>query len=197
MPDMLSLRVVIAGKDAPIPVTLPAQASVQSLTDAVFQAEGPSLQPATHRLRFIVAGKNLSPNIPTLQDAGLKDGSFVHCAVSETRPGDYNAINRPGDQNLLLDRHDEGMVTIDLGRRGEHANFDVLEASGHFFDDDDGTFQDWCWGFLLGVLLGLIMMVLAMDRSIALSRKWKRGITYGTAVNILFGLALFMCDGYQ
>lgn len=69
--------------------------------------------------------------------------------------------------------------------------------SFHFGDEDeeeDGSIYDWLSGFVLGLLLGLIMMVLAMDRSIALSRKWKKGIGCGAIANVLFGIYLLATD---
>lgn len=173
---MPTLRIAFAGNDgSAMTVSLPPDASVHDLSDAIFDSQDTYLSRNSHRLRFIVAGKNLSPNTPTLYHAGLEDGMFVHCVVSDIISSSENA--RVSGDTYIPCEYDDGLVTIDLGETSEEIN-------------DDGSFNDWCWGFVLGALLGLIMMILAMDRSIALSGKWKRGIGYGTAVNLLFGIFL-------
>lgn len=174
---MPALRVVIAGTDnPPIDIILPHGASARDLEDAVFESQS-YLSRDSNRLRFIVAGKHLPPNTPTLERAGLTDGTFVHCVVSDIISNDESA-HLLGDDTYIPCEYDDGMVTIDLVGDGSEHNI------------DDGSFHDWCWGFLLGALLGLIMMILAMDRSIALSNKWKRGVSYGAAVNVIFGVFL-------
>lgn len=178
---MLSLRVVIAGNDGPpLIISLQPTASIQLLTDAIFDDPSTQLSKRLHRLRFIFAGKNLSPSTLTLDDTGLTDGAFVHCVVADATLHDETVLIASEQDALIPCEHDNGLVTIDLGP----TESDDGDGS------DDGTFDDWCWGFVLGALLGLIMMILAMDKSIALSAKWKRGIGYGTGVNVLFGVFL-------
>lgn len=180
---MPSLRVVIAGNDyPPVDISLSPEASIEDLKNAVFRSYDSHISPSSHRLRFVVAGKNLSPNTPTLQQAGLTDGTFVHCAVSAISTSDHNPLIYQGGSFLHCD-HDDGLVTIDLGA------VDIVDDIS-----EDGSLHDWCWGFVLGALLGLIMMILAMDRSIALSGKWKKGIGCGTVVNIFFGIFLLAND---
>lgn len=174
---MPTLRVVMAGSDnPPISIILPRDASARDLEDAVFDSQS-DLSRDLNRLRFIVAGKHLSPNTPILERVGLKDGTFVHCVVSDIVLND-EALHLLGEDTYIPCEYDDGMVTIDLGSDGSEYNI------------DDGSFHDWCWGFLLGALLGLIMMILAMDRSIALSNKWKRGVSCGAGVNVIFGIFL-------
>lgn len=182
---MPTLRIIIAGHDhPPIPISLPPHASVQDLMDAVFESCNTFISPTTHRLRFVVAGKSLSPNAPTLRHAGLTDGTFVHCAVSNRTPLDENDSGYHENRYMPCE-HDDGLVTIDLGP----GDLTVVDDA-----HEDGSFHDWCWGFVLGALLGLIMMILALDRSIALSSKWKKGIGCGTLVNIFFGIFLLAND---
>lgn len=70
-------------------------------------------------------------------------------------------------------------------------SLDELEANENLRDAAaEGSGNDFWWGFLLGALLGLIMLILSMDRSSALSRRWKMGIGYGAVVNVIFGIAM-------
>lgn len=173
------IRVIISGHDNPLQVTVPPQASVWDLCQALYASNTAQLSQNEHRLRFIVSGKNLLPSLENIENAGVSDGTFVHCVVTT-----FGARGRPpaGSQSVLDPCEEEvGMVTIDLG--------DVSESA-----ISDGSLYDWLWGFILGALLGLIMVILARDRSIALSGKWKRGIGYGTLLNILFGLFLLASD---
>lgn len=173
------IRVMVSGHDSPIQVSVPPQASVWDLCQALYASNEAQLSQDEHRLRFINSGKNLLPTLETIESAGVTDGTFVHCVVTTLAAGDRPFV---GAQNVSDPcDEEEGMVTIDLG--------DVSESM-----ISDGSFYDWLWGFILGALLGLIMMVLAKDRSIALSGKWKRGIGYGTLVNVLFGLFLLASD---
>lgn len=218
--NIITLSIVIAGKDTPpLCLSLPGDATVYHLNDAIFDDPSTRLSKRLHRLRFIAAGKNVGPFHYTLNDAGIIDGSFVHCVVSdivpfsETRPLTSESDSLVGrcefenDDDAAVHR---GLVTIDLGEVDDHEmtagstgtstngphhhhhhhhhhGSTMLDYPSHM---EDGTLHDWIWGFVLGVLLGLIMMILALDRSIALSAKWKRGIGYGTAVNMAFGVFL-------
>lgn len=173
------VRVIFSGQDSPLQVTLSSRASIWDLFQAVYTSSEVQISRDEHRLRLIVSGKNLPPSLDSLESAGVTDGTFVHCVVTplginESPFVDHRNISDPCDQ-------EEGMVTIDLG---------VVSES----TISDGSFYDWLWGFVLGALLGLIMMILARDRSIAMSGKWKRGIGYGTLVNVMFGLFLLAND---
>lgn len=205
--NVMALSIVIAGKDGPpLSISLPSDAKVQHLNDAIFDNPTTRLSKRLHRLRFIAAGKNIGPFHSTLHTAGLTHEAFVHCVVSDVLP--YSDERRPlaSESDSLLrqceEEEEEGddalshdLVTIDLGgdmdehEREQHASATSgIDMAGGIVDE--GNVNDWMWGFVLGVLLGLIMMILAMDRSIALSAKWKRGIGYGTALNVVFGVFL-------
>lgn len=176
---MPTLRVAIAGHDNHVQIDVPPQASSQDLCRALYSSSAAHLSPNQHRLRFIVAGKSIPSSLANLEEAGVTEGAFVHCAVIPLDPLDETATP---ERNTFDPCHEDGMVTIDLG--GSMSEHSI----------GDGSLYDWLWGFVLGALLGLIMVILARDRSIALSGKWKRGIGYGTLVNVLFGLFLLASD---
>lgn len=202
--NVMTLSIVIAGKDGPpLSISLPPDAKVQHLSDAIFDNPATRLSRRLHRLRFIAAGKNIGPFNSTLHTAGLTQGAFVHCVVSDVVPynDDRQSLTSESDSLVRRCEEEEGddalshdLVTIDLGgdmdehEREQHASASGIDMAGGIIDE--GGVNDWMWGFVLGVLLGLIMMILAMDRSIALSAKWKRGIGYGTALNVVFGVFL-------
>lgn len=206
--NVMGLSIVIAGKDGPpLSISLPSDAKVQHLNDAIFDNAAARLSRRLHRLRFIAAGKNIGPFNSTLHTVGLTNGAFVHCVVSDVLPCSDERRPVASESDSLLrqcaeEEEEEGndglshdLVTIDLGgdmdeleREQQHANGSGIDMAGEIIDE--GSVNDWMWGFVLGVLLGLIMMILAMDRSIALSVKWKRGIGYGTVLNMIFGVFL-------
>lgn len=192
----------------------------------------------------------------------LKDGAFVHCAISDVKPPlaspDMDSLSdvlRATHQNaenpstvIALGRGNEVHVLVqDPSARG----FDRLRAAGFTdeevsairrqfreairrrierngeeegetsreeaarlleeewlnatgaddpsptadYDDEtrrwiatmsEGTNNDFLAGIVLGFLLGLIMIVLLLDRN--LSRKWRIGILAGVGCNLSFGL---------
>mmetsp|Transcript_13297 Transcript_13297/g.22752 ORF Transcript_13297/g.22752 Transcript_13297/m.22752 type:complete len:236 (-) Transcript_13297:1572-2279(-) len=63
-----------------------------------------------------------------------------------------------------------------------------------FFDDLDGAWSDFVWGFLLGFFLGMIMLIVSWDRSIRLSRKWRTGIMFGVTTNMVVGVFMLWSD---
>lgn len=230
----MKVRVGVAGREHPAVLEVPAGATVAELRARIFAAED-ALCPAKHRLRLIVAGKLVGDGL--LSDAGVADGGFVHCAVSELPKGAEAAEALDGAERGLLGRErgertqtvavlraagfsDEQIVALRFpflvraaeGAPGEHVlhvDLDELEANerGEVAgleadaanpaaapDIEEGTFNDWWWGFVLGALLGLIMLILSMDRSIALSRRWRSGIGVGVGVNLVFGVFMLMSE---
>lgn len=84
----------------------------------------------------------------------------------------------------------------DGGGEGLRIDLDELEMNEREAEEQvEGPWNDCLWGFLLGALLGLIMLILSMDRSIVLSRRWKRGIGLGALVNIVFSVMMLTNDG--
>lgn len=72
-------------------------------------------------------------------------------------------------------------------------------AGGGGSDDEgpeaEGAPSDFVFGVVLGFLLGLIMVLLSVDRSVVLSRRWRRGIAVGVGANLLFGAVVLWRDG--
>jgi len=227
----MKLRVSVAGSEKPTAITLADTATVTDLRAAIFAAT-PALTPATHRLRLISAGRLLTSPTASLPAAGLRDHSFVHCAVSELpKEAPPPELPAEGDTDLdastssLLISEDDSETRILLpattqsvaslraaglsddqivavrfpylssdGRELD-VHLDELEANERIsFDGElpevEGSANDFWCGFILGALLGLIMLFLSMDGSIAFSRRWKMGIGYGAVVNVVFGIAM-------
>ncbi|GAB0489281.1 hypothetical protein MMPV_000498 [Pyropia vietnamensis] len=61
--------------------------------------------------------------------------------------------------------------------------------------ETEGAPSDFVFGVVLGFLLGLIMVLLSVDRSVVLSRQWRRGIAVGVGGNLLFGVVVLWRDG--
>lgn len=115
--------------------------------------------------------------VATLRAAGLSDEQII-------------AVRFPF---LLEEEDDDGGVG---GGEGLRIDLDELEMNEREAEEQvEGPWNDCLWGFLLGALLGLIMLILSMDRSIVLSRRWKRGIGLGALVNIVFSVMMLTNDG--
>jgi len=57
---------------------------------------------------------------------------------------------------------------------------------------EDGTFSDFCWGAAVGLLLGLIALVLSLDRSVVLTRRFYTGVVAGTGLHIWLSLTMLV-----
>lgn len=85
--------------------------------------------------------------------------------------------------------HEDAVVHVAVTPPSPHVTLPMDETP-----TDDSPRSDWIAGFCMGVLMGLIMLVLSQDRTIALSRKCRTGVSIGAMVNVLFGLALVISD---
>jgi hypothetical protein len=92
----------------------------------------------------------------------------------------FESIEQDGPNLINMNEIDEHQAESD-------ADFDRLPGDHDF---DEGTFSDWASGFTYGFFLGLIMLLLAMDSTIAFPRQWGRGAQLGVACNFLFGTFL-------
>uniref|UniRef100_A0A7S0T8P1 Ubiquitin-like domain-containing protein n=1 Tax=Erythrolobus madagascarensis TaxID=708628 RepID=A0A7S0T8P1_9RHOD len=81
---------------------------------------------------------------------------------------------------------------IDSGDEEEQAA--ALEA---FFAQRDGEWSDFIWGVLLGFFLGVIMLIVSMDRGIALSNKWRAGILFGVALNLFGSVSMLLSYNHR
>lgn len=153
---MPTLHVCMAAQERSIPVTLCDDASLEDFQQAVFQKCG--LVEGVHNIRLIAGGRLITSGIV---DAGLQDGDYVHCAVSDVRRKDGSVL-------------------------------DMEEATG--IVEDAGSVGDFWCGFILATLLGLIMVILCLDGSMGLSKRWQKGILYGALLNLVFGIVVLMTD---
>jgi hypothetical protein len=88
----------------------------------------------------------------------------------------------------------DGPTLINLNEIEDNQSESVVELHRRHGDPDfdEGTFTDWTSGFTYGFFLGLIMLLLAMDSTIALPRQWVRGVQIGVAFNFMFGTFLVL-----
>ena len=174
----MRLRIGIVGREDAVPIEVAAPFSLSAIELAVYAA-CPELCEAKHRLRIIFHGKLLDC-AGSLAEAPIKEGSFLHCAVSER----VNAES--GEEAALLENGD---TVVNVGDGTEEDRSRRSERN-----ELEGSAYDWFWGFLLGAVLGVIMLILSLDRSLSLSRRWRRGIGAGVAVHLLVGLVLLLND---
>lgn len=209
-PDKHRLRLISAGKLLPPSAPLSASGvtdgafihcAVSDLADVASRSSAPKregsaagpapilvTEDATGETRILLPAA--TQTIATLRAAGLSDEQII-------------AVRFP----FLLEDAEEGgegegdalRIDLDELEANERLAFvgadDARQEASLFPDPEDGPWNDFLWGFLLGALLGLIMLILSMDRSIALSRRWKRGIGLGAVVNIVFGIVMLANDG--
>lgn len=124
--------------------------------------------------------------IATLRAAGLSDEQIIAVRFSFLLDEEEEA----GGEPLRLDL-DELEANERLALAAQNPGGVQMEMP----EAEDGAWTDYLYGFTLGALLGLIMLILSLDRSIALSRRWKRGIAMGALLNVVFGVALLVNDG--
>ena len=216
----MRVRVRVAWEERTIVVELTDGATVAELRQSIFDHED-ELSPLKHRLRFLFSGKLLDIPTATLSSMGMRDGEIVICAVSEVPQGDQcrpddpparaspqvqsvSALRNAGftDEQILALRFPFMVRAPDDSSSELRVDLDELDANERgdvppmldTLDAEEGTMHDWWWGFMLGALLGIIMLILSMDRSLALSRRWRRGISIGVAFNLLFGLLMLLND---
>lgn len=210
-PEKHRLRLISAGKLLPPSALLSTSGvvdgafihcAVSDLADVASRSSAPKreagataapapilvTEDATGETRILLPAA--TQTVATLRAAGLSDEQII-------------AVRFP----FLLEDGDEGgdsegdALRIDLAEleANERLAFvaaeDTRQETSPFPDPEEGPWNDFLWGFLLGALLGLIMLILSMDRSIALSRRWKRGIGLGAVVNIVFGIVMLANDG--
>lgn len=199
-PSTHRLRLIHAGKLLPLSQTTLSQHGVSENSfihcavsdqkpitkpDAPAAAGSPSVpsgaivvtEDATGETRILLPAN--TQTVATLRAAGLSENQII-------------ALRFP----FLVESEAEDGVRIDLEELEANERMTFVEVEdGAFVDAEEGAWSDYLWGFLLGSFLGFIMLILAMDRSIALSRRWKRGIGLGAVVNIVFGIVMLAVDG--
>lgn len=222
--NTLTLRVSLAAADPPLSLSLPPTSTISDLRAAIFEAS-PHLDPDKHRLRIIFAGKLLPPNTALasagIKDnayihCAISDIAHASdtqqqkdCPVLLTQESGETRILLPAATQTVATLRaaglsDEQIIAVRFpflfeegdGAEGLRIDLDELEMNEREADEQaEGPWNDCLWGFLLGALLGLIMLILSMDRSIVLSRRWKRGIGFGALVNIVFSVLMLTNDG--
>lgn len=118
----------------------------------------------------------------SLRAAGLSDEQIIAVRF----PFLFEEVTPPANSDDVNPALTVGTLGVDLDELERNEREAELEL--------EGPWNDCLWGFLLGAMLGLIMLVLSMDRSIVLSRRWKRGISLGALVNIVFGVVMLTND---
>jgi len=212
--------VSIAGADPPLALAVAPTTTIPQLQVAISRAG--TLTPGT-RLRLIHAGKLLGGS-GSVAAAGLADGAFVHVGVSaapgSTSPGAKDAGAAGGGGGGAgggTDSDGSGLLAGEEGGEDRRLLADAALAAhlqrlsdaeeglgpggggGGTTDDEgpevEGAPSDFVFGVVLGFLLGLIMVLLSVDRSVVLSRRWRRGIAVGVGGNLLFGAIVLWRDG--
>jgi DUF2407 C-terminal domain len=179
---------------------------------------------ATHKLRVIVAGKVLCGSSTLLSTCCVSNGTLVHCAVSDLEylpslnfRGAGNIQRQRSRPSISFTpeygEQEQGIAAGEASQIGTHEENSgmregipsdtILDARG----DSDPTFDqlrealllgpvtDWFWGAMIGLLLGFIMLLLSLDKSIVTSRNWRKGVKFGVICNVLFGAVILMQDG--
>jgi DUF2407 C-terminal domain len=179
---------------------------------------------ATHNLRVIVAGKVLYGSSTPLSTCCVSNGTLVHCAVSDLeylpslnfRGAGYIQRQRSRLSSSFAPEYGEqeqGIAADEVSQIGTHEessgirenipSYTILDArveSEPTFDQLReavllGPVTDWFWGAMIGLLLGFIMLLLSLDKSIVTSRNWRKGVKFGVICNVLFGAVILMQDG--
>lgn len=205
------VRVLLAGDETSIPIDLSAKhaPTISDLRDAILETEKVSPQ---QRMRLIVEGRDLGNGTPeSLIAAGIMNGSVVHCGVSDSvhahcvpcpiSPGamPYNITRGSADH------FNDGRVHQSEGEVPETSMSTLLGAPPLEFGHDAGPsiedvhemaggLSDFVSGAILGLGLGLIMLLLATDKTIAFSKRFKYGVRVGVLFNTVCGIFILATD---
>lgn len=169
---MPALHVSINGNEAPVRISLPHGAKVSHLCSAVLAQA--NLSNASKQVRVIAHGK-LVGNERLLSSPSIKSCGLVHCAIATPSP----SVERSS-------RISESFTQIDIGEIVEEVRDEVTRRVDR---------MEWLGGFTTGLLMGFIVVVIVMDGSIGVSRRWRGGVTCGVAINIVFGMVLLLTTG--
>lgn len=138
------VRVLLSDSERVLDVEVPEGSCVSTLHDLVLQADNELC--TKHHLRYIFRGRLLELSA-LLEEAGVQQGDFVHCAVADLYQQDTDVVVP------LVEEDDEPSVNI-----AQHA---------------EATLSDWCKGFTVGALFGLLLLVLSLDKDVDIARRWK------------------------
>uniref|UniRef100_A0A7S1ERR4 Ubiquitin-like domain-containing protein n=1 Tax=Timspurckia oligopyrenoides TaxID=708627 RepID=A0A7S1ERR4_9RHOD len=113
----------------------------------------------------------------------------------------YRIARRMSQQNGEGEEEDADLEELEERVRQfelENVIFDEDEDDEIFLmTERDGEWSDFVWGFLLGFFLGVIMLIISLDRTINLSRKWRSGILCGVILNMTFSITMLMADKHR
>ena len=125
----------------------------------------------------------------------LRGAGFTEAEITAIRRHFRQVFRREGDEENGEDNEE---ISDESARQleedwlnsgqddGPAPRLEIRERHIHLLSMREGSNNDFLAGIVLGFLLGLIMVVLLLDRN--LSRKWRIGILAGVGCNLSFGL---------
>lgn len=119
-------------------------------------------------VRLIYCGKLLRDE-QTLNEAGVRDGAIIHCAISEFHS---EIVNNPEDEN----HNDPGALN-----REEDVQIPPWLLTGNM--PRQGSNGDFVLGFIMGFFIGVLTLIWVWQRSVP--RRQKFGIILGILCNML------------
>mmetsp|Transcript_5553 Transcript_5553/g.8614 ORF Transcript_5553/g.8614 Transcript_5553/m.8614 type:complete len:223 (+) Transcript_5553:85-753(+) len=205
--DGRKLDIHVSGKDR-----------VESLKKTVLELE----RAENKACRLICQGKMLSEDSQTLRDAGLHDGVYIHCVISEVvhsrqeqeeEPPSISRFREMGFSENEIEFFRSQLMTrrgiqpggneADLRRAEEEWLSTRIDIDNNVRDTEpmiprdsiEGDNSDLLWGITTGFLLGIIMVFWLFER--ALPRKQKIGIIAGIGCNLSFGLLRMLLSSFN
>ncbi|KAA8497187.1 hypothetical protein FVE85_0916 [Porphyridium purpureum] len=196
---------------------------VDDVRKQVFACDALKLRPDTHHVRLIAAGRVLNDAAALLDSVGVKDGMVIHVQVADAkilRDRDVQgaaerhcATTGSTDSDSTSPAHPPGMHVVEMGELGGQSDEDISNYRLQYMlelmqaEDDEsflledgmleepgGSWIDFVWGFMIGFLFGVIMIILARDQTIRLSRIWRSGILFGVSVNVILGMFMLVAE---
>jgi len=141
-------------------------------------------------IRVIYAGKRLK-NEDVLKDAGIKEGVFIHVSITD-------CVDPEGAQNVRFDGqtddwdHDQMESDARFARMLERT-FNLNGRNTMNLEDRPRNARrdnaEFIWGFVLGSLLGIFMLIWVMQPNVPKTMKF--GIVCGICLHIYINYSQF------